>query len=295
MAESLKRKTPSARTTSTATSLHVVHRCAAYVAIDKPADLRIDSGRAGVHAGEPNAMDLLRKIVGPDLANEIRPCHQLDYATSGVMLYALTKPGAAAASDMFAQRKAKKRYLALVWGTLAPPEDGCEMRCDEPVCADPDDDFKMMCGDKDVVWPLEAADGALPEGDDALAAALAMKKRRDDLKKKRNHSGTASTVIKVLGAATYRGLPATKVELHPQTGRRHQLRVHCTRLGHCIVGDATYSDDTASPRMMLHAHTLDLPFQPNKKAAKLGTMQEALSIQTPDPFVPENLPHLVLL
>ena len=31
-------------------------------------------------------------------------------------------------------------------------------------------------------------------------------------------------------------------------------------MGHPIVGDATYTDDTGSPRMMLHAWKLRLPF-----------------------------------
>lgn len=50
-----------------------------------------------------------------------------------------------------------------------------------------------------------------------------------------------------------------QVELHPSSGRRHQLRVHCAAMGHPIVGDATYTDDTTSPRMMLHAWKLGLP------------------------------------
>lgn len=34
-----------------------------------------------------------------------------------------------------------------------------------------------------------------------------------------------------------RGLPVTRLELIPITGRTHQLRVHCAALGHPIVGD----------------------------------------------------------
>jgi 23S rRNA pseudouridine1911/1915/1917 synthase len=34
--------------------------------------------------------------------------------------------------------------------------------------------------------------------------------------------------------------PLTLVELSPQTGRTHQLRVHLTAEGHPILGDATY-------------------------------------------------------
>jgi RluA family pseudouridine synthase len=56
----------------------------------------------------------------------------------------------------------------------------------------------------------------------------------------------------------------TLVEARPQTGRRHQIRVHLYHLGHPIVGDTRYGDSaqqTGYPRLMLHASglTLDLP------------------------------------
>jgi tRNA pseudouridine32 synthase/23S rRNA pseudouridine746 synthase len=50
----------------------------------------------------------------------------------------------------------------------------------------------------------------------------------------------------------------SKVQLFPQTGRSHQLRVHMLSLGHPILGDPLYAPDTADqyPRMMLHAEEL---------------------------------------
>ena len=51
------------------------------------------------------------------------------------------------------------------------------------------------------------------------------------------------------------------VELTPETGRSHQLRVHMAAQGHAIVGDVFYaSADIAaqSDRLMLHAHRLCL-------------------------------------
>lgn len=51
----------------------------------------------------------------------------------------------------------------------------------------------------------------------------------------------------------------TRVRLLPITGRSHQLRVHMLSLGHPILGDPIYSDDSALyPRLMLHAETLGL-------------------------------------
>ena len=53
----------------------------------------------------------------------------------------------------------------------------------------------------------------------------------------------------------------TLAEVHPVTGRRHQIRVHFYSIGHAIVGDPCYGDKDAQgsyPRMMLHAQRLQL-------------------------------------
>lgn len=54
------------------------------------------------------------------------------------------------------------------------------------------------------------------------------------------------------------------------------MRVHCCAVGHPIVGDFTYSGgaDDAPYRMMLHAHLLHLPLDP-----------EPLLICAGDPFL----------
>jgi 23S rRNA-/tRNA-specific pseudouridylate synthase len=52
------------------------------------------------------------------------------------------------------------------------------------------------------------------------------------------------------------------VELNPETGRTHQLRVHLSHIGHSIVGDPMYGGEPAD-RMMLHAWKLELTL-PNR-------------------------------
>ena len=52
---------------------------------------------------------------------------------------------------------------------------------------------------------------------------------------------------------------ATRVELKPETGRTHQLRVHMQALGHPILGDALYcgvGGQDKSGRLLLHATAL---------------------------------------
>ena len=51
----------------------------------------------------------------------------------------------------------------------------------------------------------------------------------------------------------------TRVELRPETGRSHQLRVHMQSLGHSILGDSLYGPPAArgkAPRLLLHASGL---------------------------------------
>lgn len=61
------------------------------------------------------------------------------------------------------------------------------------------------------------------------------------------------------------------------SGRTHQLRVHCSAIGHPIVGDFTYSSgaDDAPYRMMLHAHLLHIPLE-----------LQPLLVCAGDPFLP---------
>jgi tRNA pseudouridine32 synthase/23S rRNA pseudouridine746 synthase len=57
---------------------------------------------------------------------------------------------------------------------------------------------------------------------------------------------------------------AALLELEPQTGRMHQLRVHLASIGRPIAGDARYGgalvlSGVAVPRLMLHAQALRFP------------------------------------
>lgn len=50
------------------------------------------------------------------------------------------------------------------------------------------------------------------------------------------------------------------LQMLPETGRMHQIRVHLMSLGCPILGDALYGEGQASaPRLMLHAAKLELP------------------------------------
>lgn len=74
------------------------------------------------------------------------------------------------------------------------------------------------------------------------------------------------------------GLKVTRIQLIPQTGRSHQLRVHLLAIGHAILGDGLYassSEITAADRLQLHAETLTV-MHPVKK--------EFITFTSPAPF-----------
>ncbi len=57
---------------------------------------------------------------------------------------------------------------------------------------------------------------------------------------------------------------ATWMALSPHTGRTHQLRAHMKAIGHPILGDPKYGDETSGAfsrglKLQLHARRLVLP------------------------------------
>ncbi|MEC7160486.1 MAG: RNA pseudouridine synthase, partial [Pseudomonadota bacterium] len=50
------------------------------------------------------------------------------------------------------------------------------------------------------------------------------------------------------------------LEFRPETGRTHQIRVHCQAgLGMPLLGDPVYGNGKGAPRTMLHAAALSVP------------------------------------
>lgn len=52
-----------------------------------------------------------------------------------------------------------------------------------------------------------------------------------------------------------KGKACAFLEIHPQTGRTNQIRIHLAHIGHPIMGDKLYGGPTA-PRMLLHSLSL---------------------------------------
>ena len=66
-------------------------------------------------------------------------------------------------------------------------------------------------------------------------------------------------------------LPGSLLELQPQTGRTHQLRVHLKAIGHPMWGDALYAPPEVlarAPRLLLHAQSLALQHPVTRQAMR---------------------------
>lgn len=150
--------------------------------------------------------------------------HRLDFGTSGLMVVARNKAINAALCHQFSQRTVRKVYSALLCGHVAD-DDGV---IDAPIAKDP------------ALFPLMSI------------CAI--------------HGKPARSRYRVVERVYRQGeggvlMPVTRVELTPETGRTHQLRIHCQQLGHPILGCDLYGGLTwpgteHTPRLMLHASEL---------------------------------------
>ena len=213
-----------------------------YLFVFKQHDLHLDHPEAPVTL-QTQLNHRYPALADPKTAFGFRHVHQLDYATSGVLCVGLNKKAAGAAAKLFAARLVSKLYLALVDGHPTWERTSCELGVGEDA--------------KDPRGFLMATEGAA-----GCTNPLA-----------------ARTEVVVVARGWLRGRPVTKLLLRPQTGRRHQLRVHCKALGHCVVGDTAYSGDRTSERMMLHAWRLRLPL-PKARAMPA----RVICVTTADPF-----------
>ena len=150
--------------------------------------------------------------------------HRLDFGTSGLMVIARNKTINAALCQQFSQRTVTKIYSALLCGHL---EDN-EGVIDAPIAKDP------------ALFPLMS-----------ICAITG--------KPARSRYQVIERFYRVGEDGTE--LPLTRVELTPETGRTHQLRIHCQQLGHPILGCDLYGGrlmpgTEETPRLMLHASEL---------------------------------------
>ncbi|MGL5698505.1 MAG: RluA family pseudouridine synthase, partial [Kluyvera sp.] len=147
--------------------------------------------------------------------------HRLDFGTSGLMVVARNKAMNAALCQQFSQRTVSKVYSALLCGHLEDDEG----IIDAAIAKDP------------ALFPLMSISAS--DGKPARSRYQVIERTGGD------------------GQL----LPLTRVQLMPETGRTHQLRIHCQYLGHPILGCDLYGGrllpgTEQAPRLMLHSSEL---------------------------------------
>lgn len=160
--------------------------------------------------------------------------HRIDKETSGLLLIAKTPESYSALKKQFMDHRIQKTYLALVHGVVL--QNG-EIRA--PVGRLPwnPEHFGILPGGKESVTTYKRVKNyELP-----FVANAPQGKRMTNGKKE----------------------PVSLVEVMPQTGRTHQIRVHFKYIGHPLVGDYLYAGRKTSRddrkevgRVMLHAWKL---------------------------------------
>ena len=169
----------------------------------------------------------------PELKNTGTPprygiVHRLDKDTSGIILVAKNKNALMFLQKQFKERKATKRYLALVNGVI-----------------------------KEDKGKIETLIGRSPKNRKKQKVYL----YGDPNSEKKRQAKTFYRVIE-------RFKKHTLLEIEPKTGRKHQIRCHLAWMHHPIVGDKLYgfkdSPSLSLDRHFLHASYLKI-ILPSKK------------------------------
>ena len=199
-------------------SIDIVYEDRDLAVIVKPSGMLTVPGRSKQQSVEA----ILRQRWGYEETTPII-VHRLDMATSGLLVVARNKEAHKHLQAQFKAKMVRKRYIALLDATLLnrvglPSEGTISL----PLCADAVD------------RPRQIVD--------------------------KNKGKTAITHYKIVGKTPLHDSyysEAVKVELRPETGRTHQLRVHCAHsegLACPILGDTLYGK--RADRLYLHAEYL---------------------------------------
>jgi len=87
----------------------------------------------------------------------------------------------------------------------------------------------------------------------------------------------AQTEYRTMGQGLDGDRSLTWLELHPRTGRTHQVRVHCASLGTPILGDPVYGTPTVPLHLLARAIRLPLASPLSATAAPSPHMRDALT------------------
>ena len=169
--------------------------------------------------------------------------HRLDKETSGVLLLAKNQKAHEFLKNQFQNRTIKKTYCAIVSGWVKNDH----ATINKPIGRSPKDFRRHLAG--------RGVRGELRE---------------------------AVTEYRVLKRFTVSGNKFTYLEIHPKTGRTHQIRVHLKFINHPIACDSLYNPGKPCPkglkRLALHAKSIEfnLPAQTGNPKGKVIKIESSL-------------------
>lgn len=252
----------------------LLHQRGRYLVVNKAADVRMDGEFEVTVAGAAQAYVREREGVGvgvEESEGQVRLVQRLDYATSGVVLLALSRAAAAAAARQLERRLVRKSYVALVHGVVTR-----ETFCVRARVADraDRDEFRVAVAARGREAHTHATVLAHGWWRGARVSKLLLRARSGRRHQLRVHCALAGHPI--VGDATYCA-PPLLARLAPPP-----------------------------PRMMLHAVALQLRLPhpqralPSRRRLRDARLAHEIApwplhrLRAPDPFVHERMPRLRL-
>jgi 23S rRNA pseudouridine1911/1915/1917 synthase len=216
-------------------ALRIVHEDDDLLVVEKPAGLLSATPRG---SDEPSLFRAVQAHVGGGPAQRrIWIIHRLDREASGLMVFARSEAAFHWLKEDLRARRVERRYLALVEGVVAEPEGG---------------------------------EGLLQSflREDRLGHVRSVRAAREPERgpdPRRDEARLAVTAYRVRG----RGPTHSLLELRMESGRKHQIRVQLSDLGHPVAGDRRYGARTDPlRRLALHAWVLGLRHPQNGRTLR---------------------------
>jgi len=212
--------------------LPTLYEDADIVAVDKPAGMMTHpDGRSS----EETATDWFKQTYS-DVTLERPYAHRLDRDTSGILVFAKNQEAYDFLRKAFTDREVQKTYLAVVLGVPSEKKGVIDFDIGRSR-----KDFRLRSAQRKAKGTLR----------DAIT--------RYEVVGEVEEGGTSR--------AQPRGQKYALLELHPETGRTHQIRVHLKAIHHPVVADPLYAPRGAPTlgmgRLALHAYAIDLPLSSN--------------------------------
>ncbi len=209
--------------------LNILYQDIDIIVVDKPAGIPTHAA----DPADPYAADALRVVQAQTGLGYLGMHQRLDADTSGVLLFSARPEANRNLAVAFEGRAVRKVYLALVTGRPRQPEGAI----DAPITRDRDGRYRVTTRTD-------------PRGQSARTRYRVL-------------TAVSSSLWPVSGLATADRArnTVTLLEVIPETGRSHQIRVHLAHIGCAVVGDPLYGDvqPPLFPRLCLHAWQLTLP------------------------------------